>query len=161
MILSGVPEAGKETDAQSNLLMDVSYTGMNGLDLDPLKITQGTDFIAVVRISNPGLRGEYRELALTQIFPSGWEIRNQRMMAGPIDGDAKSDYYDYQDIRDDRALTYFYIQPNSSRTYRIQLHAAYTGHFYMPAVYCETMYDNTVNARKAGAWVDVVPEIYN
>ena len=141
--------------------MDVHYTSMNGLDIDPKSITQGTDFIAVVTISNPGLRGEYRECALTQIFPSGWEIRNSNMMAGPIDPVAKSDYFDYRDIRDDRALTYFWVSPNQSRTYRVQLHAAYTGHFYLPAVYCETMYDNAVNARKAGMWVDVVAETYN
>lgn len=161
VILTGIPEAGKETDAQSNLLMDVRYTTMNGIDIDPVKITQGTDFIAEVTVSNPGLRGEYREVALTQIFPSGWEIRNNRMMAGPLNSEAKSDYFDYRDIRDDRALTYFWLSPNRSNTYRVQLHAAYTGHFYMPAVYCESMYDNTVNARKAGYWVDVVPEVYN
>lgn len=161
VILAGVPEAGNEKDAQSNLLMDVRYYSMNGLDIDPKKITQGTDFIAEVTVSNPGLRGEYREMALTQIFPSGWEIRNNRMMAGPLDNVAKSDYFNYRDIRDDRALTYFWISPNSARTYRVQLHAAYTGHFYMPAVYCEAMYDNAVNARKAGMWVDVIPEVYN
>lgn len=161
VVLAGVPEAGNEKDAQSNLLMNVRYYSMNGLDVDPRQVTQGTDFIAEVTVSNPGLRGEYRELALTQIFPSGWEIRNSNMMAGPIEGIAKSDYYDFRDIRDDRALTYFYIGSNSSRTYRVQLHATYTGHFYLPAVYCEAMYDNAVNARKAGMWVDVIPEAYN
>lgn len=161
VVLAGVPEAGNEKDAQANLLMNVRYVSMTGMDLDPKQITQGTDFIAEVTVSNPGLRGEYREMALTQIFPSGWEIRNNNMMAGPLEGNAKSDYYDYRDIRDDRALTYFYINPNSSRTYRVQLHATYTGHYYLPAVYCESMYDNAVNARKAGMWVDVIPEAYN
>jgi uncharacterized protein YfaS (alpha-2-macroglobulin family) len=161
VVLAGVPEAGNEKDAQANLLMNVRYFSMNGYDLDPKQITQGTDFIAEVVISNPGLRGEYREMALTQIFPSGWEVRNERMMAGPGEPMAKSDYFDYRDIRDDRALTYFYINPNGSRTYRVQLHATYTGHFYLPAVYCESMYDNAVNARKMGMWVDVIPEVYN
>lgn len=161
VVLAGIPEAGNEKDAQANLLMNVRYFSMNGLDLDPKQITQGTDFIAEVVISNPGLRGEYREMALTQIFPSGWEVRNERMMAGPGEPLAKSDYFDYRDIRDDRALTYFYINGNSSRTYRVQLHATYTGHFYLPAVYCESMYDNAVNARKMGMWVDVIPEVYN
>ena len=161
LVMAGVPEAGNETDAQNNLLMNVRYYSMNGLDIDPKQIEQGTDFIAEVTVSNPGLRGEYREMALTQIFPSGWEIRNNRMMAGPLDGMAKSDYFDYRDIRDDRALTYFSVYGNNSRTYRVQLHATYTGHFYLPAVYCESMYDNAVNARKAGTWVDVIPEAYN
>ena len=161
VILSGVPDVGKETDAASNLVLDVRYRSLNGLDLNPSSITQGTDFFAEVTITNPGMRGEYREMALTQIFPSGWEIRNQNMMAGPEDRQTRSDYYDYRDIRDDRCLTYFYVGPNQTRLYRVQLHATYTGHFYLPAVYCETMYDGAVNARKAGMWVDVVPEKLN
>ncbi|HET6993261.1 MAG TPA: hypothetical protein VFJ43_18140, partial [Bacteroidia bacterium] len=76
MILAGVPPAGKETDAESNLGMTVQFKTMNGQDLDPAKIEQGTDFLASITIYNPGVRGEYREMALTQIFPSGWEIRN-------------------------------------------------------------------------------------
>jgi hypothetical protein len=35
--------------------------------------------MAEVTIKNPGVRGMYRNLALSQIFASGWEIRNQRL----------------------------------------------------------------------------------
>jgi hypothetical protein len=156
VILSGVPAAGKETDSESNLGMTCQFLNMNGTVLDPSKIEQGTDFLATITIYNPGVRGEYKEMALTQIFPSGWEIRNERMEDGP--SQLTNDAFDYQDIRDDRVYTYFYIAPQKSRTYTIQLNATYSGHFYLPAFYCEAMYDHTINARRAGQWVDVVRE---
>ncbi|GAB4135778.1 MAG: hypothetical protein Fur0041_10050 [Bacteroidia bacterium] len=160
LVLQGTPEPGNETDSESNLGMDVYFTAVDGSPIDITKIEQGTDFIATVTVSNTGMRGEYKELALSQIFPSGWEIRNTRMEEGP--SNLKNDSYDYQDIRDDRVYTYFWLGPNKSRTYRIQLNASYSGHFYMPAFYCEAMYDKTINARKAGKWVDVVPfGVYN
>ncbi len=154
MVLAGVPAAGDETDAESNLGMTVQFTTMNGQTLDPSKIEQGTDFLASVTIYNPGIRGEYKEMALAEIFPSGWEIRNQRMEDGP--NVISNDTYDYQDIRDDRVYTFFYLSPQKTRTYTVQLNATYSGHFYLPAFYCEAMYDHTINARKAGKWVDVV-----
>lgn len=156
MVLAGVPAAGKEVDSESNLGMTVQFLSMNGTVIDPTKIEQGTDFLASITIYNPGVRGEYREMALTQIFPSGWEIRNERMEDGP--SQLTNDNYDYQDIRDDRVYTYFYIPGLKSRTYTLQLNATYSGHFYLPAFYCEAMYDHTINARRAGQWVDVVPE---
>ena len=154
MVLAGVPAAGKEEDSQSELGLTVQFSSMNGSVLDPAKIEQGTDFLATITLYNPGVRGDYYEMALTQIFPSGWEIRNERMEEGP--GQTTNSPFDYQDIRDDRVYTYFSIPRNGSRTYTVQLNAAYAGHFYLPAFYCEAMYDHTINARKAGQWVDVV-----
>ena len=62
----------------------------------------------------------------------------------------------YQDIRDDRVLSYFDLAPGRTQTVVIRVQAAYTGRFFMPAITCQAMYDNTVYARTAGAWVEVV-----
>ncbi len=35
--------------------------------------------MANVTITNPGLRGLYQNMALSQIFPSGWEVNNLRL----------------------------------------------------------------------------------
>jgi hypothetical protein len=160
VVMSGTPAAGNETDASNDLGMTVSFSSMSGNAIDVSKIEQGTDFIAKVTLYNPGVRrGDYKEMALTQIFPSGWEIRNTRIDEGP--NQLRNSYSDYQDFRDDRVYTYFWIGPRKSVTYYVQLNAAYTGHFYLPAFYAEAMYDNTINARKAGQWVDVVPENFD
>ena len=70
-ILTGVPMIGDKTLVQNNLNMKVVYKSMKGVELNPAKLVQGTDFYAEVTVSNPGLRGYYAQMALTQIFPSG------------------------------------------------------------------------------------------
>ena len=62
---------------------------------------------------------------------------------------------DYIDIRDDRVYTYFSLNPNSRKTFVVQLSAAYRGRFYLPAFSCEAMYDASVTANSEGKWVEV------
>ncbi|MBI9065954.1 MAG: alpha-2-macroglobulin [Salinivirgaceae bacterium] len=150
--LDGIPLAGNETDSESDLKLSVNYKDLSGKTIDISRLAQGSDFVAEVTIHHPGIRKDYKEMALTQIFPSGWEIRNMRMEGSSV---ASGDIPRYQDIRDDRVYSYFDMQKNTSKTYRILLNAAYVGSFYLPAVYCEAMYDNEINAQKAGQWVEI------
>ncbi len=154
MVRSGTPLAGNEKPSSSGLNMSVSYTRMDGMALDPSRIEQGTDFMAMVTVTHPGVASGYQQLALSQLFPSGWEIRNTRM-EGTLGGAAQGPYT-YQDIRDDRVLTYFDLWKGQSHTYRVLLNASYTGRYYLPGAFCEAMYDHTVNARSMGRWVEVV-----
>lgn len=153
IVSEGIPIAGKETAASNNLGMKVRYTNLKGEAIDPTQIEQGTDFIAEVSLKNTGIRGTYREMALTQIFPSGWEIRNARMDEFDV---IQNGPFDYQDIRDDRVHTYYALGVNSEVIYRVMLNATYAGHYYMPTIASEAMYDNTIYARIPGKWVDVV-----
>jgi uncharacterized protein YfaS (alpha-2-macroglobulin family) len=153
LIVEGVPLTGDQTAASNNLVMEITYKDMKGVILQPDKLVQGTDFIAEVKMTNPGTRGFLQEMTLNQIFPSGWEIHNTR-----LDGTGTSNVSRYQDIRDDRIYTYYDLLPNSSKTFAIQLNATYLGKFYLPTVYSEAMYDNTINARVPGRWVEVVKE---
>ena len=106
---------GEEEAAQSNLLINSSYSDMSGESIDIDNLQQGTDFIASIQIRNPGLMGEYENLALSLVVPSGWEIRNLRLF--DQDNSLNKDPYVYQDIRDDRVNTFFMLGPNESRTY--------------------------------------------
>ncbi|MDN5284981.1 MAG: hypothetical protein JWR38_1255 [Mucilaginibacter sp.] len=157
LIQRGQPSSGLDVktfiDPQI-MQMRVGYFTMGGKPIDPTTLKQGTDFVAQVNIKNPGRRGRYDNLALTQVFPSGWEILNSRMLNN--DEVFKSSPSDYRDIRDDRVNTYFSLTENREVTYYVMLNAAYAGHYYLPAVYCEAMYDNTINSLIKGQWVDVV-----
>jgi len=108
------------------------------------KIKKGTDFTAVVRIKNVGY-SEVQNLALTQIFPSGWEIFNDRLFGGSTESN-----YTYRDIRDDRVLTYFDLKMNEQKEFRVKLNAAYAGSYSLPPVSCEAMYNNEVSANSTG-----------
>ena len=88
-------------------------------------------------------------MALTQIFPSGWEIINTRLDG--TDSFYEQDEAEYRDIRDDRVMTYFDIKQNSRLTYKVLLNASYRGRYYLPAISAEAMYDHTVYSRKPRA----------
>ncbi|MEO6720012.1 MAG: MG2 domain-containing protein [Ferruginibacter sp.] len=157
LITQGQPLSGDSLKVNNNpnvLIMAVSYQSQNGTAIDINKLSQGTDFIAKVVIKNPGKRGYYTEMALTQIFPSGWEILNARMIGG--EGAFKSSPSTYQDTRDDRVYTYFNIRENETLTYYIQLNASYLGRYFLPGTYTEAMYDNTISAGVNGKWVEVI-----
>ena len=155
LILSGQPTIGDQTAKSQDLKIAVKYLNLNGSPIDPARLEQGTDFVAQVAVTNPGNRGiRYDEMALTQIFPSGWEILNTRM--SDIERFSDSATPEYQDIRDDRVYTYFDINRKATQVYTIQLNAAYEGRYYLPTVSCEAMYDNTIHARQPGEWVKVV-----
>ncbi|ELR69099.1 hypothetical protein C900_05488 [Fulvivirga imtechensis AK7] len=154
VILEGTPTRGQEESSESNLKMSVIYANTQGEFIDPATLEQGMDFVAEVTISNPGVRGTYENLALTQIFPSGWEIHNARL--NDMEEYTAKDKPDYQDIRDDRVYTYFNLRPNERKTFRILLNSSYQGLYYMPAISCEAMYDNTISAVLAGKEVKVV-----
>ncbi|MFT3737125.1 MAG: MG2 domain-containing protein [Breznakibacter sp.] len=153
VVLEGIPAAGEETAYSNNLKIAVEYTDLKGLPVDVSKLPQGTDFKATVRITNPGTMGGYKNLALSQIFPSGWEIRNTRMEDGPsaYEGDVPT----YRDIRDDRVYSYFDLGANQTKKMVIVLNAAYKGTFYLPGVNGEAMYDKTISALVPGKWVTV------
>ncbi|MBL0182619.1 MAG: hypothetical protein IPP96_10090 [Chitinophagaceae bacterium] len=157
LITQGQPLAGDSLKVNNNpsvLNMSVSYISQDGKAIDINKLTQGSDFVAKVVITNPGKRGYYSEMALSQIFPSGWEILNARMFDG--EGAFKSSSSSYQDVRDDRVYTYFNIKANETVTYYVQLNASYLGRFFLPGTFCEAMYDNSINAGVNGKWVEVV-----
>ena len=156
LIQQGTPVSGEETPAESGLRVSVVYKNMDDQVIDPTQLAQGTDFVAEVSAFNPGTRGSYQELALTQIFPSGWEIINTRL--NNLDKFFVKDVPTYQDIRDDRVYTYFDLSANKRKTFKVLLNATYAGRFYLPAVQCEAMYDNTINAREPGTWVEVKEE---
>ncbi len=154
VITEGVPARGSEQDAEENLSLRVAYEDKNGNPLDPTRLVQGREFVSTVTIGNSGFRGNYKNLALNQIFPSGWEINNLRLdnsEEGPT-GDKST----FQDIRDDRVYTYFDLNANQQKTFRVLLTASYAGTFYLPAVSCEAMYDHGIYSRKKGKVVEVV-----
>ena len=133
------------------------------------------------RVSGAPVRNTSRRqldnLALTQLFPGGWEIRNDRLEDVDTSGDRTTDKTrqrfwwvpgewrdrqrreaEYVDIRDDRVLRYFSLNPDESIFFETRLNAAYLGRFYLPGAGVEAMYDAKVHARQRGQWVDVTSQ---
>lgn len=158
LVTRGKPAIGSEQEGNENITMDVVYKDMSGAILSIDELPQGKDFTMQVIVKNLGLNGELRNLALNAYIPSGWEIHNSRM---DEDGGNRGMNYTYQDIRDDKVLTYFDLGRTESKTFNITLNAAYEGKYYLPALNTEAMYDNSVYARNKGQWIKVVKKTNN
>jgi len=154
LIMEGIPALGHEKPAANGFELNVIYLTLESEPLDVDSSDQGTDFVAEVSVTNTGMRGSYKEVALTHVFPSGWEIVNMRLDADAFE--AKQSAFKYRDTRDDRVYTYFDIAQGQTKTFRIGLHASYLGRFYLPLVKVEAMYDAMLHARHPGKWVTVV-----
>jgi alpha-2-macroglobulin len=154
VISVGTPARGQEEDEQSALSLSIRYTDAEGNQINPAQLEQGTEFVAEVRVAHGNTRGRYENMALAQVFPSGWEINNLRLQEA--EEAVKSSSFTYQDIRDDRVYTYFDLNVGEEKVFRLLLTATYAGTFYLPAVSCEAMYDRSIYARKKGQEVSVV-----
>lgn len=141
------------TPSQASFGLSVRYVNAAGNRINIESLKQGEEFTAIVTVQNNSEQ-PFTDLALVQIFPSGWEIFNERMMnaGSPTDEAA----YTYRDIRDDRTMTYFNLGVRQTKTFSVRLQAAYRGSYYLPPVSCQAMYAPQEQARTSGMWVHVI-----
>jgi len=152
MTTKGTPFPGTESASVDGINVDIKYRDQNGTLLDVSGLKQGQSFTATVAVSNRNPLGRIKDVALSHIFPSGWEIENERLN----DDSFSSTDFDFQDIRDDRMYTYFDLNRGQVKTFKVKLTATYAGSYYLPGVVAEAMYDATLTGRTEGKWVDVV-----
>ncbi|PLW99607.1 MAG: hypothetical protein C0593_02720 [Marinilabiliales bacterium] len=152
-ISSGQPDPGDEISDSRNLNLEVVYEDADGVSISPDLIQQGEDFMLKVKVSNPGLKDDYKNMALTVGLPGAWEFLG--LMSEALG--AQDSNVEYIDIRDDKVNVYFHLGKSKAIEIPLRVHASYTGKYYMPAVICEEMYDNTIYALTKGRWVEVTP----
>jgi len=166
--LRGVPAAGAERAESLGLTLDARFTDTAGKPLEIGSLPQGQDFVAQVTVRN-GTDQALENVALTQVIPSGWQIRNTR-----LEGASDPARLDHQDIRDDRLVSYVSLDARQGSrrrgrtgrgaggagdtvTVRMLLNASFSGRFYLPGWRAEPLYDASVRASVAGRWVEVLP----
>ncbi|EGJ71397.1 alpha-2-macroglobulin domain protein [Bacteroides coprosuis DSM 18011] len=130
------------------LAIKVAYKDLAGNALDVQKVKQGQDILAYVRVTNM-TSDRYENIALTHIIPSGWEVFHVEALLDEASsgGSIANNKIDYQDVRDDRVLTYFSLWPSETKTILVRLHATYAGEYVLPAVHAEVMYNTSVFGR--------------
>jgi uncharacterized protein YfaS (alpha-2-macroglobulin family) len=156
IVNAGKLSLGEEIIESRGLSVSLKYTDLEGKTININELKQGQDFVAKIMVSNPK-NETVKNIALTQIFPSGWEIVNTRFtdFGTTIKSDAR-----YTDIRDDRVNFYFDLNQKSkkseTKTFTILLNAGYLGTYYLPGIQVEAMYDNDYLVRTKGRWLEVV-----
>ncbi|WP_397364000.1 alpha-2-macroglobulin family protein [Olleya sp. R77988] len=148
---SGKLPLGQELEEKRGLTASVVYKDLKGNTIDISKLQQGQDFVAIVQVTNTK-NYSVNDVALTQIFPSGWEIVNTRFTAF---GSSTTSQARFTDIRDDRVNFYFNLGPNKTNTFNVMLNASYLGTYYLPGIQAEAMYDNDFLVRNKGKWIVV------
>ena len=129
----------------------VTYTLSDGSPADLENLVQGEDIEIKVTVENRS-REELREVALTHLLPSGWEIYNDRLASG-----TGGDYGDleYQDIRDDGVYSYFDLPYRGRKEIKITVNSSYTGRFYLPLITAGPMYVPDYQTILPGKWITV------
>ena len=140
---------------------------------DPnLRLQQGQDYDLNITVSN-GTTQNLKHLALSALVPSGVEIGtadSEAATEAKSEGEAEVEVapaqpvaatrgLSYQDVRDDRVLSYFDLAAGSSQVVKIRMNAAYLGKYYFPGLSAEAMYQPAIRARTAGLPVSIVKGI--
>ena len=141
LINQGIPLNIVDTLKSDQISLNVTYLDMDGDEIYVDEIEQGTDFVCRVNVQNKSNK-TLEEMALTNVFPSAWEIYNDRLNGNTI---SRSNSFEYQNIRDTKVYTYFDIKPNNFLTFVFNLNASYTGDYYLPPVHVEAMYDAEIS----------------
>jgi uncharacterized protein YfaS (alpha-2-macroglobulin family) len=154
VLTSGKLPLGEEMVEQRGLSVAVTYKDLKGNTINISKLLQGQDFVATVKVSN--LKDEaVNNIALTQIFPSGWDIVNTRFTDF---GEATTSQARFTDIRDDRVNFYFDLPKKGTqgtKTFNVMLNASYLGTYYLPGIQAEAMYDHEYLVRTKGQWITI------
>ncbi|MEO7175906.1 MAG: hypothetical protein ABIV51_08505, partial [Saprospiraceae bacterium] len=151
VLTKGQPAVGAGKANASKLAITSKFYDSKGKEIDLNAVRQGSDITAYVTVSNNS-NTNATNIALSQIFPAGMEIRNERLGGD----DSAPSGVDYQDIRDDRVNTFFDLAASQTKSIRVSLQATYAGTYHMPAVLAEAMYDDTFRANSLGRVVKIV-----
>ena len=150
LVGSSIPPGVISRGESSGLKMTVAYT-RDGRPVEGDQYRQGEDVSVEITVLNTGHVGAYEELALSYLFPSGFEFYNERLVNGvnPFP-DA-----DNADIRDDRVYLYFSLARGTTKKFKLRFNAAYPGAFLLPAITCSAMYDNSITATLPGTKITI------
>ena len=149
LVQKGQPPAEASPGTEKGLKIDVTYYRHNEKILLE-DIHEGDDIVARINLKNksPLL---VSDIAISHLIPSGMVLRHDRLSGRQLE----SSSYDYQDVRDDRVYTYLSLKPGSETEIRVRLHAQFQGHFFMPPIRAEAMYDAQVYAETESKWFKI------
>jgi uncharacterized protein YfaS (alpha-2-macroglobulin family) len=145
VILRGIPAEGSEPAMSEGLDLRVEYRDPDGVSLDPELIKTGGDIEIRVTVKNNTYQ-KVSEIALVHPIPASWEIINYRLGGE----DSSASRYKYQDIRDDRIMTYFDLERGASLILTFGVNKTYGGNYFRPAVHAYAMYDESIRALVPG-----------
>ena len=152
----GIPKKDIIKDKSEGLILERDFFDEEGrtINIDTLEQNQAIWVRYRVKCSTGE---ELEEVALSSLFPAGWEIINPRMTETGYPDWVQRDHPtngEYMDIRDDR-VNWFFDVDEDAKTFYIKINPTFAGEYKYPPVSVETMYSPNYYARVASQRVVV------
>jgi len=138
---SGIPMEDIVKTEKKGLSLTRSFFDEDGNTISVDSQDQGKSFWIVYHVESD-TRENIEEIALSSMFPAGWEIINPRMSEEDLPTwirQLNPSTAEYMDIRDDRVNWFFDLYGNS-RKFVIEVNPTFKGDYVMPPVNLEAMY---------------------
>ena len=155
----GVPREGRDEDFDGGLVVQRHYLDTAGKPIDPGALEQGQTIVCRLVLNSD--KGPVQDIVITDLVPAGLEIENPRLARdGGYDWIEQERRYgrlpiDHLEIRDDRLLL-FTEAGTKERAFHYTLRAVTAGHFSLPPVRAEAMYDPEVMSTRGSGEIRVV-----
>ncbi len=142
---SGKSIPGKELKQAEGI--ELKAMGFNSLQ----NVKIGDTCNLTVTVKNISGSQKLENLAMTIPVSTCLEYSNERL----VNDNYYNNNFTYQDIKDEAIYTYFDLKSGESKTFTFAFTVAYSGEFFIPAVSCEAMYDNSIVSVQPGFKVKI------
>ncbi len=156
LLEEGVPLESRLRAESSGIQLNRGFFDDRGRPIDVADMPQGVPFWVVYTVES-GYGATLEDVALSSVFPSGWEIINTRLADEGLPDwirELRVTEGDYMDVRDDRVNWFFDLGPRRL-VFATRLSPTFEGTFVLPPVVAEAMYSPRFYARIAGGTVRV------
>jgi len=153
----GIPLENKIKDESKGLTLTRNFYDEQGRPMQLSDIRKDKSFWVMYQITNISGR-DLNGLALSSIFPAGWEIISQRVGDADLPEWVKNlspESGNYMDIRDDRVNWFFGLARGGRMNFLTKLNASFGGDYVLPPIVTEAMYSPEFYAHIAGGRVQV------
>lgn len=157
LFTEGIPLDDRVKTEHNALLLTRNFYSDEGNPITVTERAQGKPFWVVYRVQSEYAQS-LKELALTSVFPSGWEIVNTRLTGEKLPQWVKRLGYstgEFMDIRDDRVNWFFDLYRRGKTTFAVKINPTFSGTYRLPPVSVEAMYSPEFYARIGGDAVEV------
>ncbi|MFC1476746.1 hypothetical protein ACFL5S_02160, partial [Fibrobacterota bacterium] len=157
LLEEGIPIEDRVETENQGIELTRNFYDDDGRPMSITTIKQGNPFWIRYRVRST--ESQYlKEIALSSLFPSGWEIINLRLEnLEPPGWVKKLSPYDgkYMDLRDDRANWFFDLYARGELNFLIKCNPSFKGTYRLPPVVVEAMYSPEYYARIKGGEISV------
>ena len=152
LFVEGIPLDDRIKTEQRGIALARNFYDTDGRPIEAGERRQGAGFWVVYTVENR-FNMPLESLALTSVFPSGWEILNRRrtgQVAPSWLQKLQVTSGEYMDIRDDRVNWFFDLRGMGTARFAVEINPTFKGTFRLPPVSVEAMYSPEYFARIEG-----------